>query len=344
MAQEKTAPFGKKGLTIMAMVAVVAASSSLVFYLYRPYLGRFASTYYVTPFVHIVAAVGAFLFSRRWIGSQMASFFAAMLYAFGPFALSLDPWHPAIPALFALVPWFFCPAAFWARWFHSSEKLPRSLRLAITMTLSLLPLIPIALVFQGLPQLRVFPMPVGARLIVSDLVTLVEPTHISGARFSVGFYHAAIPALALGVAIFIQLKRILPGLMLLAAIVLAFAPPILQISPVIWAVIAMLGFSLIAGLGMEGLTLITAADKKWLILSLAVTAAAMAASLTIGMMQQPQDLFSARLFVMALMPPAFIAVMVWRNMRIRQLRWLFLAVAIGVDIVVSSRQLLDLVF
>jgi hypothetical protein len=344
MAQERTAPFGNRALTMMALVAVVAASSGLAFYLYGPYRSRFASTLYLTPATHIFAAIGAFLFSRRWIGSQVASFFAAMLYAFGPFALSLDPWHPSIPALFAVVPWCFCPAAFWQKWLLSPEKLPRHLRLAITMTLSLLPLVPLALVFRGLPLLRIFPMPVGARLAASDLLTLVEPARIEGARFSVGFYHAAIPALVLGTAIFIRLRRTLPGLTLVAAIVLAFAPPVLEISPVIWMVVAMLGLSIIVGIGLEGLTLITAADRKWFIAAVAATAAAFVGSLAMGLMHKPQDLFSARMFAMAMLPPVFIGYMLWRNLRIRQLRWLLLAVTLGIDIVLSSRQLIDLLF
>jgi len=328
----------------MAFIAVVIASSALTYYLYSPYSSRFASAYYIVPLSHIVAAVGAFMFSRRWIGSQIASFFAAILYAYGPFAISLDPWHPAIPALFAVIPWFFCPAAFWPSWFPSAMKLPASIRLVITMTLSFLPLVPIALVFKGLPQLHIFPMPVRSALTWQDLVTLVEPAHLTGARFSIGFYHVAVPALALGLAMFIRLKRILPGLLLLAAAVLAFLPPVLQISPVIWAAIAVLGLSLMIGLGLEGLTLIGSADRKWLIASLIVTILALATSLAIGLSQTPQDLFSARLFVIALMPPAFIAFMVWRNMRIRQLRWLFLATALSIDIVASSRQLLDVIF
>jgi hypothetical protein len=328
----------------MALLAVVVASSALSFYLFQPYRARFASTLYLAPIMHVVAAIGAFFFSRRWVGSQMASFFVAMLYAFGPFALSLDPWHASIPALFAVVPWCLCPAAFWPRWLLSPEKLPRMVRRAITMTLSLLPLIPIALVFEGLPQLRIFPMPVGAGLAPADLVTLVEPTHIAGARFSVGFYHAAIPALVLGVAIFIRLKRYLPGLMLAAAVALAFLPPVLQVSPVIWMIIAMLGLCTIVGIGLEGLTLITASDRKWMIAAFAATLAALGASLAIGLSQSPHDLFSARMFLIALMPPAFIAFMAWRNLRIRQLRWLLLAIALSLDIVLSSRQLVDLLF
>jgi hypothetical protein len=328
----------------MAFIAVVIAATSLAVYLYWPYKSRFASTYYLAPVTHIFAAVGAFLFSRRWIGSQLASFFAAMLYAFGPFALSLDVWHPAIPALFAVVPWLFCPAAFWPDWFLSAMKLPRSMRLAISMVLSLLPLVPIALVFKVLPQFHIFPMPVRAGLAPADLLTLIEPTHIIGARCSVGFYHAAIPALALGLAIFIRLKRILPGLMLLTAIVLAFMPPIFEISPAIWGTIGILGLSLIAGLGMDGMTLITMADMKWLLASLAATGLMLLTSLTIGLTQTPPDLFSARLFVIAMLPPSLITVMVWRNLRIRQLRWLFIAVAMVIDLVLSSRQLLDGLF
>jgi hypothetical protein len=328
----------------MAFIAVVIAASSLAVYLYWPYKSRFASTYYLTPVTHIFAAVGAFLFSRRWIGSQMASFFAAMLYAFGPFALSLDIWHPAIPAVFAIVPWLFCPAAFWPGWFLSAMKLPRNVRLAISMVLSMLPLVPIVLVFKVLPQLHVFPMPVREGLVPADLLTLIDPTRIVGARCSVGFYHAAIPALALGLAIFIRLKRILPGLMLLAAMIMAFMPPVLDISPAIWGTIAILGLTLIAGLGMDGMTLITMADMKWLFASLAATVLVLLASLAIGLMQTPPDLLSARLFMIALLPPALIAVMVWRNLRIRQLRWLFIAVAMAIDLVLSSRELLDYLF
>jgi hypothetical protein len=344
MAQERTAPFSNRGLTIMALGAVVVASSALAFYLYRPYAGHFSKTLYLTPVMHVVAAVGAFLFSRRWVGSQMASFFAAILYAFGPFAISLDIWHPAIPSLFAIVPWCFCPAAFWPRWFNSSEKLHRSIRLAITMTLSLLPLVPIAIIFEVLPRLHLFPMPVGARLTPSDLVTLVSPSHIAQSHFSVGFYHAALPALVLGLAMFVRLRRIWPGLMLIAAIVLAFMPPVLQISPAIWGIIAILGLSLIAGLGMEGLTLLSLADKVWLLASMAVTSLALAASLAVGLSQQPPETVSARLFAMALLPPAMIGVLMWRNRRIRQLRWLFIGVVLSIDIVFSSRQLLDLLF
>jgi hypothetical protein len=343
MAQERR-PFGNRGLTIMALIALVIASTSLAFYLYQPYKPRFASTLYLTPFTHVVAAIGAFMFSRRWLGSQIASFFAALLYAFGPFALALDPLHPAIPSLLAVTPWCFCPAAFWQKWLLSPEKLPRLLRLAITIVLSLLPLVPIALVFRGLPLLRVFPMPVWAGLVPADLITIIGPTHVTGGRFSVGFYHVAIPAIVLGAAIFVRMRRYLPCLVIVATIVLAFLRPVLEVSPAIWLVIATLGLSIIAGVGLEGMTLITASDRKWLFASLAVTAAALIGSLALGLSQAPHDLFSARLFAMALVPPAFITFMAWRNLRIRQLRWLLLAATLGIDIVLSSRQLVDLLF
>lgn len=344
MAPERPAPFGSRALTMMALIALVVASSGLAFYLYNPYRGRFASTAYLTPVMHVVAAIGAFMFSRRWIGSQIASFFAAMLYAFGPYALSLDPWHPSIPALLAVVPWCFCPAAFWQTWLLSPEKLPRFVRLAITMVLSLLPLVPILFVFKGLPQIRIFPMPLAARLIPSDLITFIDPTRIDGARFSVGFYHAAIPALVLGVAVFVRMRRYLPCLVILAAIAGAFLPPLWQISPAIWLVIAMLGLCIVTGVGMEGLTFITMADKRWLLAGIFATATALLASLAIAFSQTPRDFFSVRLFALALVPPTFIAFMAWRNLRIRQLRWLILAAALAIDIVLSSRQLIDVLF
>jgi hypothetical protein len=132
--------------------------------------------------------------------------------------------------------------------------------------------------------------------------------------------------------------------MLAGAITLAFLPPIIHISPVIWATVAILGLSLIAGLGIEGFAVITKADMQWLIASDIAAALALLMSLLTGCSHRPHEFFSARLFAVGLLPPLFITFMVWKNLLLRELRWLLLAVALAIDILLSSREFLDVLF
>ena len=180
-----------------AIVAVVIYSGFAI-YLYQPYFKSFNVPQYLFVVNACVASLGCFVLSRRWIASFAGSFFAGVIYGFGPFLLGLAKFHPTAGFLVAIVPWLFCPAAFgfrtkW-RWF--------------TVSLCALPFLAILLFFQAAICVRLFAVPIRAGLNLADLIGLLAPLiMVKRSLTLIGFYHIPVMALVMGFLMLIAARR-----------------------------------------------------------------------------------------------------------------------------------------
>ena len=206
-------------------------------YLYAPYFRHFTKFQYLITTNVCLAALGCYILSYRWIPGFWAQVFAGVIYGFGPFVLSLSKFHPTVGLLAASIPWFFCPVAI----FCKSAKQWRSAVFLI------LPFVAILLFFYLSSHCRFFAIPIWTRLHVSDLAGLLAPLAVVKQGLPiVGFYHVAIAPLIIGFSMLFAARRYSIMIILAIGLALAFCNPVLNISPIIWLTIPVLGLNAMA--------------------------------------------------------------------------------------------------
>jgi hypothetical protein len=315
---------------------------ALSVYLYEPYFKYFSPQRYLVVAGSICGALGCFVLSRRWISAFGALLFAGTIYGFSPFALGFAAYHPSAALPLAILPWLFCPAAFW-----SVQKNKTFLTAVISAALSLLPFLVILLFFwlcaqPGLGPL--FPLPLHIKLHFADVLGLVAPLALNPHEFTFGFYHVPLIVGLMGLFMYLAVHRIKVIIIVAAGLVLAFAGPVLQTPPVVWALIPALYCSVLIGLGTQGLALAGPADTKWILLCL-VTAAALALVTILPALKSPGAfLTSAKMYVLACVLTGSIFFITKAGCRWRWLRWVLLCAGLGVDILLGARFIVDKIF
>jgi len=330
----------------LAAAAVIYAGFAV--YLYQPYFKGFNALQLRDVFVVNVslAALGCFLLSRRWVIGFAASLFAGAIYGFGPFLLSLAKFHPSAGLFAAAVPWLFLPAAFAVKTRWKWLQVP----------LSALPFLAILLFFEVCFLYRLFPIPLQAKLSLSDLAGLLTASVMVDRSLAlVGFYHVPIAALVMGCLMLLSARRF--GVMLIFAIgvTLAFCNSIFNVSPVIWLGVAVLCCSVLVGVGIQGLVRAGFADRKWLLLTSVIMAALSIVTLLLateyfqtfaGLGAGYAKLFvrAAQMYILGAIAVAAIFFIASANLRLAVLRAVLLCSAIGLDIFVGARFIVDKVF
>jgi len=290
-----------------------------------------------------VAALGSYILSRRWVAGFGGSFFTGALYGFGPFMLCLGRFHPAAGSLVAIIPWSFWPAAYIGktrvRW--------------LSAPLAALPFVVIMLFFWISAKYRFFAVPVQTRVHLTDLASLVAPL-VLAERSSVliSFYHVPIAALVTGFAVLVVGRRF--GVMAIAVlgIVLAYGNFISTVSPIIWLCIPLLVGSVSIGVGMQGLIYAGYADRIWIILTTIVLGAFAIVTLLLatkyfqaflGLGANYARLFveSAKMYVLGVIATVIIFFVVHAKLRVHWLRWIVLCGAMGIDVFLSARLIVD---
>ena len=334
-------------------VGAAAVYTAFVVYLYRPYFGAFQTWQWLLPANVLIGAAGSFVLSRRWVGGFTGSLLAGAVYGFGPFMLGLARYHPTVGFLAASIPWAFVPAAFLGRRRH----------VLVRMGLSLLPFLAVVLFFRigALEDYRLFAAPIQAGPQPVDLVGFVAPLVVAGRGVMLAsLYHVPIAALVLGVAMMVKARRC--GLLLMAAGGLALslcksylgsdAVVWLGVSPILWLSIPMVCFSVLAGLGLQGLLEAGFSDRRW-ILAAMMSAGALAIVTLLLAAKYFQVVFSladgyARLFVeaakmylMAALALGIVFVIARQRLRFQPLRWAVLCAALGIDIFLGAQYIVD---
>jgi hypothetical protein len=313
-------------------------------YLYRPHLHGFAPEKFLCIINTSLAATGCFMLSRRWLLSFPGLLLAGALYGFGPYLLSLGRYHPAAGLLVASIPWLFCPAAY----------LPKKIRHNwLQIPLSLLLFIVTPVFFEALSLLRIFPVPIQARLGFKELTGFFVPLVMAQNNLNlIGFYHIPVAALIIGISMLIGAKRY--GVISIACIgfVLSVIPALGNTSPTIWLSLPVLVCSVITGAGLQGLLSAPASDKKWFLISTAVLAVLSIAAMvpTTKLLQIPEFVGSAyillftqtaKIYVAGAITVFLVYLIVRSNIRLFALRTAILCSAMAVDIFFGARFIVD---
>ena len=333
-------------LSKFAAAAVVYAAFAV--YIYHPHFKGFNALRLRDFFVINVclASLGCYVLSRRWISGFTASFFAGLIYGFGPFSLGLARYHPTVGLLAAVIPWLFCPAAFGpkARWKW------------LSMPLSVMPFLAILVFFEASARWRLFAIPVHTRLDFADLLGLLAPLTVAsrGSAF-IGFYHVPIAALLMGLSMLLAARRL--GVMALFAVgaILAFQKPFLNTSPIIWFAIPALCCSIMIGEGIQGLTGAGFPDRRWVLATAIIMALLSLATMLLakkyatalsllGMKEAWLFIYTAKMYAIGAVAAAVIYFMTRANLCISSVRLILLCSAMAVDIFLGARFLIDNIF
>ncbi len=328
---------------IIRFFAAALLYCAFAVYLYQPHLGSFDRFQYALVVSVTAGAVGCFLLSRRWTASFFGSFFAGAIYGFGPFMLGLAGYHPTASVLAASIPWFFLPAGLW----------PRGKLRALRAVLSLLPFAGIVAFFQAAEYLRFYPVSKSTAIETIDLVGLLSAL-VAAKRglVLIGFYHIPIAALIIGIAMLIKARRLGTIAIIIASIAGSFFAPVLSVSPFMWFSIAAVCFSIIAGAGIDGLSLAGAADRKWILAAVIVMLSLSIVTLLLaskyfqtfaGLGAGCARLFveSARMYILGAVATGILFFMARAQKRLTFVRLILLSCAVGVDIFVCAQYIVD---
>ncbi|UCF00077.1 MAG: hypothetical protein JSV82_03145 [Planctomycetota bacterium] len=326
--------------------AVAAIYAGFAVYLYQPYFKHFDELQYLIIVNVCLAALGGFVLSRRWVSSFWGSFFAGVVYGFGPFTLWLSGYHPMAGLLAVAIPWLFCPAVFIAKekWWW------------MAVPLLALPFLAVLLFFRISTYLRLFAIPVQAKLHLADLPSLLAPlAMVNRGSILVGFYHVPIAALMMGFLMLIAARRLGPICVFAIGAMLAFCGPFFNISPVIWLTLPVLCCSVLVGMGMQGLISAGFADRKWVLansivmLALAIIALLLATryfQLFAGLGDKYARILAeeAKMYILGAVAAAVIFFMARAKLRVAVLRVVLLSLAMAVDIFFGARFIVDRIF
>ncbi len=339
---------------ILRHAAALVLYTAFAFYLYQPHFPAFQQWHWLIPPSAVMAALGAYALSRRWVAGFAGSCLTGAVYGFGPFMLGLARCHASTGVLAAAIPWLCVPAVLLGRHRRSVLYLP----------LWLLPFAAVVLYFHFCTVQRLFAAPVTSVPRFGDISGFIAPLVVMDlperSCAVVSLYHVAIAPLILGAAMMITARRYSLLLLLALGLVLAYSQSFLswaQVAwlngaPVVWLSLPMVSLAVLAGIGLQGLVEAGSSDKKWLLI-----AAAAEAVLAIVMLLLATKYFQvifhladpyARLFVeeakmylLGMTAVTMVFLMAYRQLRLQPLRWAILCIALALDIFLSARYLVD---
>ncbi len=331
--------------SIIRLLAGAILYGGFAVYLYQPYFGSFERFQYVLVVSAVGGGVGCYLLSRRWTKSFFGSFFAGAIYGFGPFMLGLSGYHPAVSVLAASIPWLFLPAGLW----------PRGKLRALRAVLSLLPFAAVIVFFQAAEHFRFYPVPKGTAIGTIDLLGLLSAL-VAAKRGPVliGFYHIPIAALIIGIAMLIKARRLGTIAIIAASIAASFYGQVLSVSPFMWFSIAAVCLSIVIGVGIDGLALTGAADRKWILaaeiimLSLAIVTLLMASKyfqtfLGLGAGYARGFVESGKMYILGAAAMGILFFMARTQKQLTFVKLILLSCAVGVDIFICAQYVIDCV-
>lgn len=325
------------GKNIGKIVAVISIYAAFAIYLYRPHSQIFPLTF-LQAGCHILAGLGCFVLSRRWVSSFAGSFFAGAFYGFGAFSIGLGVYHPFAGLVFAALPWLFCPAAFWPRRMNRFAKITSAL-------LCVLPFLAVILFFQAGTVFRFFPIPIQEKLTPANMIGLISlPAMKNGSQAFVSFYHVGLAPLVMGLFMFFAAHRIGVTMIFTAGTLLAFWDSVFQVSPVFWVSVPVLFCSVIIGVGIQALACASRNDERWVLASMAIMTVLGAVTFVMGITWTNAFFESAKMYTLAVLTVSIIFFLTHANLRLRWLRWAVLCTALGVDMIINARIFVDRIF
>jgi hypothetical protein len=187
-------------------------------------------------------------------------------------------------------------------------------------------------------------MPIQLKLDLSGVAALTTPLALRPHKFIPGFYHVPLAVGFLGLLIFFRSRRLKILFILAPAILLSMIGPVLEVPPVVWALVLMLFGAIVIGLGMEGLALAGKKDSKWILLCIlmtcAVTAFTLILSFELGFIYRQ----TANIHALAIVLIGIIYLITESDLRAHILRWSLLCAGIGADLLLGARYIIDEIF
>jgi hypothetical protein len=320
---------------LLAFILYIA----LGLYLYSPYMHKLQPLDITIILSSVIGALGCFLISTRWIGDFPAEFLAGAIYGFCPFALGFSAYHPLATLPVAVMPWLFYPVVH----YHARQK-NTFFDTVITVFLAILPFILIIFFFMSTARsgsLRLFPIPVGFHFDSTIVAALMVPLSLEPHSFIAGLYHVPLAVSLCGLMIYIESHRFKILYIVIPALILAASKPVFEVPPVIWGLIVMLFGSMLAGLGMQSLALAGKNDAKWILITIFIMCAI--AAFTLLLSEQMGLIYhqSARIHSLSVVLLGIIFLLAESQIRAKTFRWTLLCAAIGADILLGARFIIN---
>jgi hypothetical protein len=339
-------PNQSRSLVVLAYWPAAATVLLLAFavYLYMPHRTGLGGMKILWPLNSVLAAVGCFCLTRRWVSSFDSSLLAAVIYGFGPFGLSFVSYHPLAGLSYAVVPWLLCPAVY-----YQSGQMSGMRKTLITSLLSLLPFAAIAGLFWLAAHHwagPLFLMPKNKMLEPADLWGMITPLIFTSNHFAIGFYHMPLICILMGLFIFVLSGKETLLVPVMGAIVLSLMPPICNVTPIVWLSFAALFLSICSALGLQSLAWAGKADRFW-ILACVISAMLLAGCNYLMGLSHPQqtDYHQATfLFLASAGAMGFIFLLTQMNLRLTLFRWIVLFGLCAYDLWITAPMLVDSLF
>jgi hypothetical protein len=345
-----------QGLLPGPMVWVMTAAlgyTVLAVYLFVPYWGEWDRWQALWPVNMVVGAMGVYLLGRRWISSRPASLLSGAVYGFSPLAIYMTQFHPVAGFLAAMVPWLFCPIAYVPRWIGGVNRqfLGRTMGWWVQGPFLAAPFLVILGMFALLEHYRLFPIPLykGA-LRLEDWMGWVAPwVAAQQGRMPSGLYHVPLAALTFALVMVVKARR-WPILVVTAAgLILAGFSPLLQVSPMTWLCVALTWMAVLVGLGLDGLVWAGWADRGWLVVALVVVSGlglgALGWASYTGYQGASDSMWAMihtfRMYGLAAASVGLVLAIVLVRVRLLPFRQGAIFVAVGLDLVLTARLLVD---
>jgi hypothetical protein len=331
------------GSRLRRFILAAIIYGSFAIYLYSPYLEKFRLPQCLLIVNVCLASLGCFVLSRRWVSSFAGSFFAGAIYGFGPYVLGLAKFHPTAGFLAAVIPWFFCPAAFIGKNRWRWAALP----------LSALPFLAILLFFRVSAHYGLFAVPIQTRLRLADLLGLFAPLVAANRNLvPLGFCHVPVAPLLMGFAMLLAARRIGIIAIFCLGTVPAFCSSFFGVSPIVWLSIPAVCCSVLVGAGVQGLASAGFADRKWvLLISIILGTFAIAAlflatkyfQIFLGLAAEYARLFTqtGKMYILGAVAVGIIFFIIRAKLRVTVIRLIILSAAMAIDIFFSARFIVD---
>ena len=156
-------------------------------------------------------------------------------------------------------------------------------------------------------------------------------------------YHVPMVGLAAGLSLAVAARRIVILLLPALGLVLGFCPPLLGVTPMVWAAVSVLFAAILAGIGLQGLAWAGWNDRSWILLPVAVSAVLTATTWILGLRYEPRTLYheAAMWHLLGLAMTAIILFLARMRVRYHELRWVLLVSAVGLDVLWGARYVLS---
>jgi hypothetical protein len=349
---DKTTQVFMPGPWIWGMTAALGYTV-LAVYLFEPYWGQWDRWQVLWPVNMVLGAMGVYLLGRRWISSRPASMLSGAVYGFCPLAIYITRFHPVAGLLAAIIPWLFCPVAYVPRWIGGTNRkfLGQTVGWWVQGPLLAAPFLAILGIFSLLEHFRLFPIPLYAGVLrVEDWLGWVAPWVVTQqGRMPSGLYHVPIAALTLALVMVVKAKRWPILIVTAAGLVLAGFSPLLQVSPMIWLCVALTWMAVLVGLGLDGLVWAGWADRGWLGAALVAVSGlclgALAWASYTGYKGATDSMWAMihtfRMYGLATASVGLVLAIVLVKVRLQIFRQVAIFAAVGLDLVITARLLVD---